>query len=227
MLSPRLALIASLVPKGARVADIGTDHAYLPIELIKSGRASKCIAADIRELPLAKAKRNIDASGVSGIVTLLSDGLSGIKQGECDTVVIAGMGGDVAVHILKSCPYIKDGGLTLILQPMTSADVLRVWLADNGFSVISEPCVHDGGRLYAVMLAKYTGEVRTLREADALVGRTPFYKGAENRLYVEKVLSALTEKRNGLAASGRSGEAAATDVVINDIISMREGHHAV
>ena len=91
-LSKRLSVIASLVPSGARVCDIGTDHAYLGIELIKSGKAISVIACDINEKPLLKAKANIEKSGVNGIELRLQDGLAGIKPGDADCIVIAGIG---------------------------------------------------------------------------------------------------------------------------------------
>ena len=100
-LSLRLSTIASLVPKGAFVCDVGTDHGFLPIFLMESGKARGVIATDINEKPLKKAKENLKKTGTEGITLRLCDGLSGIKKGDADTVIIAGMGGEVISGILE------------------------------------------------------------------------------------------------------------------------------
>lgn len=157
-LSLRLKTIAELVPHGAKVCDIGTDHGYLAIFLNMSGKATTVIAADINEEPLKRAKANITASGANGIELRLCDGLSGFKTGEADTVVIAGMGGEVISGILANGGHIvNDKDVTLILQPTTSPDLLRIYLSENGFDIIKEVPVSENGKVYSVMLCRYTG----------------------------------------------------------------------
>jgi len=220
MLSSRLSLIASLVPDGARVVDVGTDHAYLPIELIKSGKARSVIATDIRKGPLDKANANIKAAGVRGIKTILSDGVTAVDKDSFDTLVIAGMGGDTAVHILSDCPELKREGITLILQVMSSADVLRDYLAESGFFVETEPCVLDSGRVYSIMLTHFDGKKRTLTGAERAVGKTPFYSSEYNEKYIEKALFSLGEKERALRSAGKVGQADKVLKTIEEIRSM-------
>lgn len=152
-LQPRLQLLADLVPQGARLADIGTDHGYLPVWLLQRGRIAAAIAADIGEEPLQHARRTAEEYGVEGIEFRLCDGLKDIKHTECDTVVIAGMGGETIIHILASAPWTKAAGeVTLLLQPMTKPGELRRWLADNGYRFTQERLVWDKDFLYPVLV---------------------------------------------------------------------------
>ncbi len=157
-LSNRLRVIAESVPIGARVADIGTDHAYLPVFLSLNNIATHILACDINEKPLKNAQTNISLSGVKNIETRLCDGLCGVACDEVDTVVIAGMGGEVIADILARCEWIKSDAYTLILQPMTSPEFLRRFLYDNGFRIITERAVEDGNKLYSVMTVKFSGK---------------------------------------------------------------------
>lgn len=158
-LQPRLQLLADLVPQGARVADIGTDHGYLPVWLLQRGRIAAAIAADIGEDPLQHARRTAEEYGVDGINFRLCDGLKGIGSDEVDTVVIAGMGGETIIHILSAAPWTKvTGAVTLLLQPMTKAGELRRWLSDNGYCFTDERLVWDKDFLYPVLVV--TGGVQ-------------------------------------------------------------------
>lgn len=171
-LSLRLNTIASLVPNGARVCDIGTDHAYLAIYLKKSGKAQSVIATDINEKPLKNAEKNIELSGVSGIKLRLSDGLSEIKQGDADTIIIAGMGGEVIAGILERGKNIAaTSGISLILQPTTSPEALREFLCLNGYEIIKEIPLEENSKLYSIMLVKYTGNTLTPKEVFYFVGK--------------------------------------------------------
>ena len=157
-LSLRLSTIASLVPKGAFVCDVGTDHGFLPIFLTESGKARGVIATDINEKPLKKAEENLRSRGTEGITLRLCDGLSGIKKGDADTVIIAGMGGEVISGILKRGSEITENAdITLILQPTTSPEFLRRYLYETGFEIIKEIPVEEKGKLYSVMLVVFRG----------------------------------------------------------------------
>ena len=188
-LSKRLKLIASLVPNGARVCDIGTDHGYLAIELKKSGKAASVIAADINSAPLENAKKNIEKSGVSGIVLRLCDGLSGIAPEETDTVIIAGMGGEVIAGILeRGSSVVNNCDKTVILQPTTSPEILRKFLYDNGLQIRKEIAVLENGKIYSVMLVKFTGNIQKCDEYFYYTGKVD--KNTEfGRLYIEKQLN--------------------------------------
>ena len=141
-----------MVQSGSRVADIGTDHGYLGIYLLQSGAARHVIACDLRKDPLENARRNAKLFGVDGEMELrLSDGLEKILPDEVDTVVMAGMGGDLIQKILSQCPWRKREGLQFILQPQSAGNVLRRWLCEDGFEIRREEPVQDGHFLYTVM----------------------------------------------------------------------------
>ncbi|MBQ7725982.1 MAG: SAM-dependent methyltransferase [Clostridia bacterium] len=195
----RLAVIASLVPPGARVCDIGTDHAYLPIYLKKTDRAVRVLAVDVREKPLQTARRNILASGVSGIKTRLCDGLSGVSREEADAVVIAGIGGEVISGIISACTWLCEEPVpTLILQPTTSPEVLRRRLSDSGFSVLTELPVEENGKLYAVMQCVFTGAPASLSEEDCYAGKID-PSDPVGRNYLEKQYRRLKTRADALA----------------------------
>lgn len=185
-LSIRLTAIASLVPSGARVCDIGTDHAYLAIELIRSGKASQVIATDIGEKPLSNARKNLDALGIDNVELRLCDGLSGILPHETDTVIIAGMGGEVISGILmRGKAVAARKKVTLILQPTTSPEALRLFLCNEGFEIIKEIPIFENGKLYSVMLVGFTGVSYKFDEAFLYAGKiTPDTKAG--LLYIKK-----------------------------------------
>ncbi len=190
-LSKRLQVIFDLVPKGAKVADIGTDHAYLPIALSLENRCKKIIACDINQKPLNKAKENILKFGIENIETRLGNGLSPVKSGEADTIVIAGMGGDIISQILSSCNWLIEDNPTLLLQPMTSAEILRGFLISNRFEITGETPIIEQGKVYTVICAKYSGEAKFYPigyEYSGLVSA----KTEEGRLYLLKQLKRIS-----------------------------------
>ena len=151
-LQPRLNLLAHLVPGGSRLADIGTDHGYLPVWLLQHGRIEFAIAADVGQEPLEHAKRTAEECGVAGIDFRLCDGLKGIGADEVDTIVIAGMGGETIIHILSQALWTaEEGKYTLLLQPMTKIGELRRWLGDHGYRFCDERLVWDKDFLYPVL----------------------------------------------------------------------------
>lgn len=184
-LKNRLYTVSTLVPIGARVADIGCDHGHLPIYLIREGISPFCIASDIKEKPLKSAVANIQKVGLKNIETRLGAGLSTIKENEVDCITVAGMGGEVIASILDDCPFIKDQKYTLVLQPMTSADALRQYLSENGFSIEKEVACTDSGKLYTVILARFSGEFSMEDEAFYRIGKLD-PKDETARLYIEK-----------------------------------------
>lgn len=170
-LTPRLQAVADLIPNGAAVADIGTDHAYLPVWLLREGKIRRAIAADLREGPLDRAKLTAKEYGCrENIAFRLCDGLSGILPEEADTVVIAGMGGETIAAILEASPWINSKDYTLILQPMSAQNDLRSWLWRNGFDVVKERIICEGEKLYNILLVNY-GESRPMSLAEEWAGR--------------------------------------------------------
>lgn len=206
-LDPRLALCASFVPQGARLADIGTDHGYLPIWLAKAGRIVHAVAADLRPGPLERARENVDKYRVRHIVELrLSDGLQAVAPDETDFIVIAGMGGEVIASILDGAPWLRETKTRLALQPMTSAEDLRRYLAGHGFAILEERPVLSQGRPYSVLLAVFTGKPGKEDILFPYVGKlpeTPFAGPAEREAalaYFEKQLRHLQNLEKGARA---------------------------
>lgn len=150
VLTPRLACIASLVPQGARLADIGTDHGKLPVSLLLAGRIAAAIGSDIGEGPLAHAARNAAEHGVS-LPLRLAAGLDAVGSEECDTVSIAGMGGQTIAEILAAAPWCERGQHLLLLQPMTMVYELRQWLWAHGYAIARETLCREDRRQYVVL----------------------------------------------------------------------------
>lgn len=170
-LTPRLMTAAQLVPCGAAVADIGTDHAYLPVWLLKQSKVRFAIAADLREGPLDRARLTAKEHNCrQNIDFRLCDGLSAVSPDEVDCIVIAGMGGETIVHILQSAPWTRDPRYTLILQPMSAQNDLRRWLWQQGFSVDEEQLVQEGDKLYCIIKASF-GNATPMSLGEEWVGR--------------------------------------------------------
>ena len=160
-ISKRLLCCATLVPSCETVADVGTDHGYLGIHLLQTGRCAQVIAADLREKPLASARANAAAYGIPGVAEgdgerrgmsfVQSDGFQGITPGSFDAAVLADMGGDLITRILAAAPWLEEGLYTLVLQPQSAANELRRWLGERGWTIRRERLVRDGGFLYAAM----------------------------------------------------------------------------
>lgn len=169
-LTARLQTVADQVPQDAVFADIGTDHAYLPVWLLLNGRIEHAIAADLREGPLNRARETAEQYGVSDKVSFrLCNGLAAIDANEVDTIAIAGMGGETIASILEAAPWTKQGKL-LLLQPMTSFPDLRLWLQKNGYLIEKESISREGRRLYSCLTVK-PGSMEELTPAELWVGR--------------------------------------------------------
>ncbi len=195
-LDKRLAMVASMVRRGSRVADIGTDHAYLPVYLVQMGICPQGVAADIRSGPLESARRTVTQAGLVEKIDLrLGDGLIPIVADEVDDIVIAGMGGETVADILSAAEWIKDKRLRLVLQPMTRAEELRRWLLTNGFSIAEERLVQDGHRLYPVMAVAYTDAPP---EADDYAFYAGFFSAEEGRPYRWMMAQHLLRRVEGL-----------------------------
>lgn len=201
MLNPRLEACAGFVQRGGHVCDVGTDHALLAVHLIKEGIASRVIASDIGEGPLAAAQRTISRHGLENFIrTILSDGLEQVPPDDVTDIVIAGMGGETMVHILGDCPW-SLADKRLILQPMTKADVLRSWLYEHGFAIREETCVRDGRFLYAVLYAEYMGTCLTPDWVTIRLGKMDLSE-PDCRAYAERQYEVLCQTRDGRQKAG-------------------------
>lgn len=169
-MAPRLRAIAALVPERCGcLADIGTDHGYVPVSLLLRGRISRAVAADIRALPLDHARRTAARCGVTERIDFrLGDGLSVLRPDEAEVIVIAGMGGDAIAGILAAAPWSRAGPL-LLLQPMSKAEALRAWLPVNGYAVLAEELVQDKGVIYPIFSVR-GGGMEPASEAQAWGG---------------------------------------------------------
>lgn len=153
-LQPRLQLLADMVPEGSRLADVGTDHGYIPVWLLQRGRIAAAIASDIGAEPLQHARQTAAEYAAAGIDFRLCPGLDAIAPEETDTIVIAGMGGETIQMILEAAPWTAKGEHLLLLQPMTKVEYLRKWIADNGYTFTEERLVFDKNYLYPVFAVR-------------------------------------------------------------------------
>ena len=153
VMTPRLLAIADSVPFGAMVADVGTDHGYIPIYLYKEHKIKRALAMDLRQGPLSRAEENIDRFDLKDFIkTRLSDGLCALSEGEADTAVIAGMGGLLIAEILEKSPVQLEH---YILQPMTATAELREYLAQNDYEITDERLAKEDNKIYTVMTVKH------------------------------------------------------------------------
>lgn len=156
-LSQRLQAIADLVPTGAKVADIGTDHGFLPCYLAQSGKAELVIACDVNAQPLALAQKNITDYNVGDKVsTRLGNGLAVLKPGEVDTVTIAGMGGALMIDILDASPMVVDRLKRIVLQPNVGAEAVRIWAEKNRWQIVAEDLIREND-IFSVIIVLEQG----------------------------------------------------------------------
>ena len=201
----RLLSAASFVREGAIVADIGSDHAYLPIYLVQNKRAVRAVAADINAGPIENARLNVEAAGLSRLISLeLCDGLHGIEKYSPTDIIICGMGGELIERIITEAPYAKNGGIRLILQPMSKQEILRAYLLREGYNIIDEKLSKDDGRTYVCICAEYDGAVREYSDAELLLGRHNIER-REPLFYdlLESKIAATKKRINGMKTAGR------------------------
>ena len=211
ILDIRLRAAADMVPYGSRLADIGSDHAYLPIALCLENRIEYALASDINEGPVSAAVANIHKNGLDGrIVAVKADGLDKARDFHPDCITVLGMGGELIVSILDKADWLRDERITLVLQPMTHPEILAKYLAKNGFAVTDETIVCDGGRddrIYRIICAKYDGKQRDLTDGEALVGKLNVERGdGVTVAYIEKNIRVLETRIAGRARAGDGAE---------------------
>ncbi|MBE6993870.1 MAG: SAM-dependent methyltransferase [Ruminococcaceae bacterium] len=198
-LTPRLALCADMCPKGARLIDVGCDHGYLAIELVRRGVVDHAMACDLRAGPLQNARENVALAGLTDRFDFLqTDGLDGVAHEPGDVVTVCGMGGDNVSDILRRAPWTMDA--QVVAQPMTKQERLRRWLADHGYNIAEERLVYEDRRLYCAMRivpGAYEGE-------DHMV----FSRAMERDPLFPDYLRMFIRKYRKRARSGRPEEAA-------------------
>ncbi|MBQ9097004.1 MAG: SAM-dependent methyltransferase [Clostridia bacterium] len=191
-LTIRLKTVADLAGKCTSLADIGTDHAYIPIYLMQKGLISKAIAADINEGPLERADKNIRKAGLSDKITLrLSNGLDNINDNEAETVVIAGMGGEIISRMLEKP---KPAGIKrIVLQPMTDIPLVRRKIHENGMIITAERLAAEKDKIYTVIACEY-GTCQQFSDEDYIV--SPFIK--DDPIFDEYIKKQLGICKNNL-----------------------------
>ena len=202
-ISKRLCTAASYVRDGAVVADIGTDHAYLPIYLTLIGRVSGAYASDINEGPIQRANENIQRYGLKDkIFTEVIPGLDGIEKACPSDIVICGMGGELIVKILESSAYIRQEGIRLILQPMTQVDKVREYIS-NGFSTIVENIVFEDEKIYQVLCLQYDGAFHPHSKIELELGKINIQNNSEEfKILLNSTIAKKQKRREGLAIGG-------------------------
>ena len=203
----RLTAVAEFVRHGAVLADVGTDHAYLPVYLVSKGVCPRAIASDINRGPLSRAERNIAEAGLSAVIdTRLTNGLCGLDALGVTDIAICGMGGELIAKIIEDAPFTASREIRLILQPMTKADSLRLWLLSHGYTITDEALVRDD-RIYQVICAEFSGENTDYSSAELLLGRHNIkYGSALLHELAQSAISAAETKRRGRASAGLSTE---------------------
>lgn len=157
-ISNRLKMAASLVTEGSILADIGTDHAYVPIYLLQQKKILSAIAMDIHAGPLERAKEHISFFGLENVIqTRLSDGAAALKPHEADSILIAGMGGGLVIHILKDGQEVCKAAQELILQPQSELEAVRIFLQNEGYGILAEEMVFEDGKFYPMMKVRFHG----------------------------------------------------------------------
>lgn len=226
-LGPRLSLCAELLRTGEPMADIGTDHGYLPIWLLKTGAAPRAIASDINQGPLDAARRHAQIYGVGDELRLVQgDGLSALEPGDAEDIVIAGMGGELILHIISATPWLLCAEKHLVLQPMSAVDKLRIGLWQLGFTVQRELAAQENGKVYSAFSVRYAGEMGEMDSIYPYMGKLEPGTDAVSA-YADKALRGLRNSLRGAEHNGRQEETARLRKVIGEIEReyLRQGEY--
>ena len=203
ILTERLKKVAEYVDNSYCLADIGTDHGYVPIFCVKNGRAKCAVASDVNEGPILSAKKNIEKYGLcKKIETRLSNGFENFEKNSFDTAVIAGMGGLLINEIIENGKACFPDSVRLIIQPMIAQSEVRRYLSQNGFVIEDECLAKEDGKIYNIFSC-VKGEEK-LSEFDIFVGKRLFEKGGnlffehmDRKIYtLEKIVSGLKKSKN-------------------------------
>lgn len=208
-ISPRLLSAADFVRQDAILADIGTDHAYLPLFLLRAGRIVRAFCSDINEGPLDSARAHVGAAGyLDRVEFTLADGADALAGKGITDYTICGMGGELIADIIDRADEMRDPAVRLILQPMTRRGVLVSYLYRNGFEVLEEAYSKDAGKHYVTLLVAYSGICRDVSELEAEFGRadTPARNSEAKLGYLKAKLGVFEKRRNGIERSTLGGE---------------------
>lgn len=217
-LDERLSMCAKFVRPGSRLADVGTDHAYLPIWLVQNSVVTHVIATDLRDGPLLNARQNIVKYKADGhIETRLSDGFDAVAVDEADDFVLAGMGGELIIKIVARAAWLKDEKKHLILQPMSAEKELREFLACEGFALADEQAVTCSGKVYTVMSVFFRGEAVSTNALYPYIGKLGENLSVANQLYIKREIRDLKNKQKGYIATAQEKNVRSTQCIIEEL----------
>lgn len=184
-LSKRLHCVASFIKRGMKIADIGSDHAYLPCYSVKQGTASFAVAGEIAEGPFRSAKEQVERVRLGHLIDVRKgDGLEVVHPEEVDCIIIAGMGGPLISQILDKGKEKLTGVSRLILQPNVGAEHIRYWLLENGWELIDEQILEEDGKIYEVLVAGQGTPSNSYNQSELLMG--PFLLKKRNGVFFKK-----------------------------------------
>ena len=223
IISKRLQQVAAFVPQGARLLDVGSDHAYLPIYLTQKSVLRYAIAGEVVEGPFQSAQKNVATHGLSQQIEIrLANGLSAFEAADqIDTLVIAGMGGRLIADILAADESKLSGLKRLILQPNNREDELRAWLADHGFSLIVEAILEEAGKFYEILVAE-PGQI-SLSQQELRFG--PYLMAEFSSVFVAKWQKELDKLEYALAQIPTENREA-RQLLEDKIVQIKEVLHA-
>ena len=222
-LDVRLQAVADFVPQNTTLADIGTDHASLPVYLVQKGTVPFAIAADVNKGPLEHAAKAVEEAGLTTQIALrLSNGLDEIHETEADCIVMAGMGGILISQLIEKAPWLKQAGKILILQPMTDAPLLREFLAKEGYEIVAEKGVVHKTHAYTVMKVVYSGNTLSPELIDLYVGKLTKNLGEWEKGFLKKEANSLQKQIAGLEIMGQTQEVPNLKAVLNQLRTITE-----
>ncbi len=228
-LSERLSTVASMVTAGNCLADVGTDHGYVPIYLYERNVIPRAIAMDVNKGPLERARLHIAESGMKdSIETRLSDGLAALKAGEADSILIAGMGGPLMIRILSTYPEVTASAKELILQPQSEIMEVRIWLYEQGYEIVQEHMVFEEGKYYSMFKAVKNQNAEKLSSLEYKFGRLSVLEEPEvlkafimrelsNKQTILNKLLAETTDKSRLRAEEIKGLIAELEEMLNEM----------
>lgn len=215
-LSKRLTCAAQFVREGSFIADVGTDHAFLPIFLMATNKIRGGVVSDLHKGPIRRAEKHIREWEMENSLTpVLCDGLSELRSYHPNDILILGMGGDLIADILAQAPWTRSPHIRLILQPMTHPERLRRFLISEGYAIIDEALVKEE-KIYQVLCAEYSGVVRSYSRAELLFGKENIRRGdpllSELLLHWTHILSAQKEGKLSAGVDVSEEEALLTEI---------------
>lgn len=208
-LSKRLSAVANYIPEGARMADIGSDHAYLPCHVVKAGKVPYAVAGEVVEGPFLSAKKQVEIEGLTEQIDVRKgNGLEVIKKDEVECVTIAGMGGALIATILEAGKEKLEGVKRLVLQPNISAISIRTWFLRNEWILLKEEILEEDGKIYEILVAEKgkNHSVYDDESIDAQLLMGPFLSREKNAVFIKKWTGELQNWERILKQMGQSNQ---------------------